>query len=89
MIDCTTKTENFFCHRHARTTAGQKQNLISRKAAKGKINVTVEQDVLVVPMERVSVARMATVKPQGWVHAALGMGGTSTSAPVLNSYKLI
>jgi hypothetical protein len=26
------------------------------------------------PMERVTVARMATVKPQGWVQASLGMG---------------
>ena len=25
-------------------------------------------------MERVSVARMATVKPHGWIHASLGMG---------------
>jgi len=33
-------------------------------------------------MERVSVARMATVKPQGWVDAALGMGGF----PLLNRY---
>ncbi|MCK4690534.1 MAG: hypothetical protein KAT20_01915, partial [Desulfuromonadales bacterium] len=41
--------------------------------------------VLVMPMERVSVARMATAKPQGWVHAALGMGGARISAPVLNS----
>ena len=26
-------------------------------------------------MQRVSGARMATGKPQGWVHASLGMGG--------------
>jgi hypothetical protein len=37
-------------------------------------------------MERVSVARMATVKPQGWVDAALGMGGPSPAFPLLNRY---
>jgi hypothetical protein len=26
-------------------------------------------------MERVAVARMATAKLQGWIHAARGMGG--------------
>ncbi len=44
------------------------------------------------PMERVTVARMATVKPGGCQvfiqSAALGMGGTKPSAPILNSYNL-
>ena len=35
-------------------------------------------------MERVSVARMVTVKPQGWVDAALGMGG---SGPAQQCYQ--
>jgi hypothetical protein len=29
-------------------------------------------------MARVSVARMAAVKLQGWIHAARGMGGSAT-----------
>jgi hypothetical protein len=36
-------------------------------------------------MERVPVARTATVKPQGWVDEALGMGGPSAAATQLNS----
>ena len=49
--------------------------------------VTLQQVGLGVPMERVSVARMATVKPQGWVDAALGMGGPRPTIPQLNSYE--
>ena len=37
-------------------------------------------------MERVSVARMGTAKPQGWVDAALGMGGPSPVPQQLNNY---
>ncbi len=36
-------------------------------------------------MERVSVAWMATVKPHGLVHAALGMGGAGPSTNATNS----
>jgi len=38
-------------------------------------------------MEKVSVARPATVKPQGWVDAAFGMDGPRTvTSPQMNSY---
>jgi len=40
-----------------------------------------------VPTSRVSVAWMATVKPQGWVHAALGVGIPRSSIALPNSYK--
>jgi len=32
------------------------------------------------PTERVSAARMAAVKPQGWVHASLGVGDLSPAS---------
>jgi hypothetical protein len=43
-------------------------------------------------MERVSVARMATVKLQGWIHAARGMGvstsvATKLKIPVFDQWK--
>ena len=38
-------------------------------------------------MERVSVARMATAKLQGWIHAARGMGVSGSVTTELNSYK--
>jgi hypothetical protein len=38
-------------------------------------------------MERVSVARMATAKLQGWIHAARGMGVSAIIATKLNRYK--
>ena len=37
-------------------------------------------------MERVSVARMATAKLQGWIHAARGMGVSGSVTTELNSY---
>jgi hypothetical protein len=37
-------------------------------------------------MERVSVARMATAKLQGWIHAARGMGVSGSAATELNNY---
>lgn len=37
-------------------------------------------------MERVSVAWMATVKPQGWVYVALGMGVPNPTFTLLNGY---
>jgi hypothetical protein len=37
-------------------------------------------------MERVSGAWVATVKPHGWVHAALEMGGTRLSTNEVNKY---
>jgi hypothetical protein len=39
------------------------------------------------PMERVSVARMATAKLLGWIHAALGMGVPGAGSSALNSYR--
>jgi hypothetical protein len=39
-------------------------------------------------MERVSVARMATAKLQGWIHAARGMGASGSVATELNNYDL-
>ncbi len=36
-------------------------------------------------MERVSGDRMLTVKPQGWVHVALGMGGARPFTNAMNS----
>jgi len=38
-------------------------------------------------MERVSVARMATAKLQGWIHAARGMGVLGSVTTELNSYR--
>jgi len=38
-------------------------------------------------MERVSVARMATAKLQGWIHAARGMGVSGSVTTELNSYQ--
>jgi hypothetical protein len=38
-------------------------------------------------MERVSVARMATAKLQGWIHAARGMGVSGSAATELNRYN--
>ncbi len=38
-------------------------------------------------MERVSVARMATAKLQGWIDAARGMGVSTIIATKLNRYK--
>jgi len=38
-------------------------------------------------MERVSVARMATAKLQGWIHAARGMRVSGSVTTELNSYK--
>ena len=38
-------------------------------------------------MERASAARMAAAKPQGWVHAALGMGDAGPCADKLNNYE--
>jgi len=49
--------------------------------------VTIHQAGLGAPMKRVPVARMATVKPQGWVDAALGMGGARPAFTLLNKYK--
>jgi hypothetical protein len=40
-------------------------------------------------MERVSVARMATAKLQGWIHAARGMGVSGFASTELNSYKIL
>ncbi len=37
-------------------------------------------------MERSPAARMAAVKPHGWVHAALGMGDARHCADKLNNY---
>jgi hypothetical protein len=37
-------------------------------------------------MERVSVARMATAKLQGWIHAARGMGVSASVATKRNRY---
>jgi hypothetical protein len=38
-------------------------------------------------MERVSVARMATAEPQGWVYASRGMGVPRPAAQELNRYN--
>jgi len=46
-----------------------------------------QPDGLGVPTSRVSVAWMATVKPQGWVHAALGVGTPRPSIALLNGYN--
>jgi hypothetical protein len=40
-------------------------------------------------MERVSVARLATAKFQGWIHAARGMGVSGSAPTELNSYTLL
>ncbi len=48
--------------------------------------VAIQLDGLGVSTPRVSVARMATVKPHGWVHATLGVGSARSSFRVLNSY---
>ncbi len=40
-------------------------------------------------MERVSGAWMATVKPHGWVHAALGMGGARPSINEVNNFFFV
>jgi hypothetical protein len=37
-------------------------------------------------MERLAVARMATAKLQGWIHAARGMGSLTSIATKLNNY---
>jgi len=37
-------------------------------------------------MERVSVARMATAKRQGWLHAARGMGVSGSASTELKRY---
>jgi hypothetical protein len=38
-------------------------------------------------MERVSVARMATAKLQGWIYAARGMGVSGSVSTELNRYE--
>jgi|GEM_PF-2193193 len=40
------------------------------------------------PMARVSVARMATAKPQGWVDASLGMGSPGPTLTQKNTAKI-
>jgi hypothetical protein len=40
-------------------------------------------------MERVSVARMATAKLQGWIRAARGMGVSGSVSTELNRYVLL
>jgi hypothetical protein len=52
-----------------------------------KVFSTIQHNGSVAPMERASGAWMATVKPHGWVHAALGMGGAGPSTNKVNSYK--
>jgi hypothetical protein len=49
------------------------QNIFNFKFQLYLFNMVV--DGLALPMEMASVARMATVKPHGWVHVSLGMGG--------------
>jgi hypothetical protein len=51
------------------------------------MTVTVQDNGLSAPMERVSGARMAAVKPHGWFHAALVMAGVSLSTNKVNGYQ--
>jgi hypothetical protein len=49
--------------------------------------LTIHHAVAEAAMERVAVARMATAKLQGWIHAARGMGVSASVATKLNGYE--